>query len=224
MALQIAPSILSADFSNLESEIRRLEEAGSHMFHIDVMDGHFVKNITMGPCVISSVRSKTSLPFDVHLMISSPELYLKDFANAGADIITVHYEAVADLPAVLREIRELGCRAGVSIVPGTNPENIFSVLDLCDIVLVMSVYPGFSGQSFIESQLVVIKQVSDEIKRRDLNVLIEVDGGINDVTAKEAVIAGADILVSGNYIVKSDNSKNAIKTLLNYNIYHQKKS
>lgn len=224
MALQIAPSILSADFSNLESEIRRLEEAGSHMFHIDVMDGHFVKNITMGPCVISSVRSKTSLPFDVHLMISSPELYLKDFANAGADIITVHYEAVADLPAVLREIRELGCRAGVSIVPGTNPENIFSVLDLCDIVLVMSVYPGFSGQSFIESQLVVIKQVSDEIKRRELNVLIEVDGGINDVTAKEAVIAGADILVSGNYIVKSDNSKNAIKTLLNYNIYHQKKS
>lgn len=222
MGIQIAPSILSADFANLESEVRRLEEAGVSVVHIDVMDGHFVKNITMGPCVIKSLRSKTDLTFDVHLMISSPEKYLETFAEAGSDVITVHYEASDDLGRVLKKIKDLGCRAGVSIIPGTNPEVIFNYLDICDVVLVMTVYPGFSGQSFMESQLGVIKQISDEIRRRNLDVLIEVDGGINERTAELAVKAGADILVSGDYVFKSPDINEAIKSLLNYNIYHHK--
>ena len=198
--VKIAPSILSADFANLEAELKALEE--SDMVHLDVMDGHFVPNLTFGAPVIKKLRPHTSLPFDVHLMVTNPEAMLEAMADAGADIITVHAETAPHLDRLLDEIRELGCKAGVSLNPSTPEEVLNYVLEKIDQILIMSVNPGFGGQSFIESQLEKIQRVKELIAGRDIE--IEVDGGINPSTAKSCIEAGADILVAGTSVFRGE--------------------
>ncbi len=196
--VQIAPSILSANFADLKTEIMRLEEAGADLIHLDVMDGSFVPNLTFGAPVIKALRPYARLPFDVHLMVNHPETMLVDFAAAGANIITVHAEAVTHLDKTLDTIRSLGCRAGVSLNPATPEDVLQYVLDKLDLVLVMSVNPGFGGQSFIESSLQKIARIKEMTAGREIS--IEVDGGINPMTGAEAVSAGADILVAGTAV------------------------
>lgn len=198
----IAPSILSADFADLKNEIRRLDEAGADLLHIDVMDGNFVPNLTFGPTLIKAIRPYTKLPFDVHLMITDPGDKIGWFAAAGADIITVHCESVTEhLDKVLDNIRALGCKVGVSINPATPEEMLKYVLDKVDLVLVMTVNPGFGGQAFISGQLEKIARIKQMIGTRKVH--IEVDGGINPMTGAEAVAAGADILVAGTSVFSS---------------------
>ena len=202
--IKISPSILSADFSKLGNEIQDLEKAEADFIHIDVMDGHFVPNITIGPEVISKLRKYTSLPFDVHLMISSVDNFIKSFANAGADIITIHPEATKDLVGSIEKIKSYNKKVGVSLSPQTSVDKILSVLELVDLALVMSVNPGFGGQKFIKGVLEKVKILRKEIDSKKLETVIEIDGGINFENAKLAKNAGVDILVSGTTIFKEN--------------------
>ena len=202
--IKISPSILSADFSKLGNEIQDLEKAEADFIHIDVMDGHFVPNITIGPEVISKLRKYTSLPFDVHLMISSVDNFIKSFANAGADIITIHPEATKDLVGSIEKIKSYNKKVGVSLSPQTSVDKILSVLELVDLALVMSVNPGFSGQKFIKGVLEKVKILRKEIDSKKLETVIEIDGVINFENAKLAKNAGVDILGSGTTIFKEN--------------------
>ena len=195
--VRIAPSILSADFARLGEEVRAMTEAGADYLHVDVMDGHFVPNITIGPAVVKALRPHSPLPFDVHLMISPVDAYVRDFADAGADIITVHPEAGPHLNRTIQLIKSFGKRAGVSLNPATPVELIDPVLDDVDLVLVMSVNPGFGGQTFIMSQLDKIRVLRQRIDALKRQIDLEVDGGINAETAGKAIAAGADVLVAG---------------------------
>ena len=201
---KISPSILSADFSKLGKEIQDLEKANADLIHIDVMDGHFVPNITIGPEVINKLRKYTSLPFDVHLMIAPVDNFIENFANAGADIITIHPEATKDLVASIEKIKSCKKKVGVSLNPETSVEKILPVLELIDLALIMSVNPGFGGQKFIEKVLEKEKILRKEIDSKKLKTVIEIDGGINFETAKLAKKAGVDILVSGTTIFKEN--------------------
>lgn len=203
--IKIAPSILSADFMRLGEEIKAVENAGAHMIHLDVMDGHFVPNITIGYAVIESIRKITGLPLDVHLMISEPEKFLDDFIRAGADYLTVHAEASVHLHRTLHRIKESGIKAGVSINPATSVMSLYDIVGDADMVLIMSVNPGFGGQSFIPHSLEKIKQLKKIISDKGLSTLIEVDGGIKPDNAKEVAAAGADILVMGSAFFTSGN-------------------
>jgi len=197
--IEIAPSILSADFSKLGEEIKAAERGGAGLIHVDVMDGHFVPNITIGPLVVKAARRATNLPLDCHLMITDPDLYIDDFARAGATMISVHVEAVVHLHRTLAAIRDLGCRPGVVLNPATPLVSVEEALPFVDYVLVMSVNPGFGGQSFISTSLDKISRLRGMIDSRGLNVHVEVDGGIDTRTAPKAVMAGANALVAGSY-------------------------
>jgi len=199
-SIKIAPSILSADFANLGKEIEAIDKAGADYIHIDVMDGHFVPNITIGAGVVKSIRKYTKLPFDVHLMIENPENYIEDFAKAGADIITVHQETCTHLDRVITQIKDLGVKAGVSIVPSTTPDVLDYVLDKLDLVLVMSVNPGFGGQEFIGRSVEKIRELRYMIDEIGADIDLEVDGGINVNTAEYVIEAGANVLVAGNAV------------------------
>ncbi|MCH2546623.1 MAG: ribulose-phosphate 3-epimerase [Alphaproteobacteria bacterium] len=197
---RIAPSILSADFARLGDEIRAITDAGADFIHVDVMDGHFVPNITIGPVVVKSARSHTKLPFDVHLMIAPVDPYIEAFATAGADIITIHAEAGPHLHRSLQHIKAQGVKAGVSLVPTTSPDCLRYIMDDIDLVLVMTVNPGFGGQSFIRSQLDKIRFIRKMIDESGRDIDLQVDGGINAQTAPEVVAAGADMLVAGSAV------------------------
>ncbi|HHN64958.1 MAG TPA: ribulose-phosphate 3-epimerase [Nitrospirae bacterium] len=212
MAL-IAPSILSADFAMLGQEIKRAEQAGADWIHLDVMDGRFVPNITIGQEVLRSIRGVTSLPFDVHLMIVEPERYVKDFAEAGSDYITVHYEASVHLHRTVQFIKESGAKAGVSINPATPVMVLDEILDLVDLVLIMSVNPGFGGQGFIEQSLRKIIRLKEMRDRRGLDFLIEVDGGIKTDNARKVIDAGADVLVMGSGFFNSDDYGEVVRMI-----------
>ena len=203
--IKISPSILSADFSKLGSEIQNLEKAKADLIHIDVMDGHFVPNITIGPEVISKLRKYTSLPFDVHLMIAPVDKFIKNFADSGADIITIHPEATDNLENSIKKIKTLKKKAGVSLNPETSIEKVLPVLNQIDLVLIMSVNPGFGGQKFIKETLEKVKILRKEIDSKKYNTEIEIDGGINFENAKMAKEAGVNILVSGTTIFRENN-------------------
>ncbi|HHW23365.1 MAG TPA: ribulose-phosphate 3-epimerase [Clostridiaceae bacterium] len=211
--IKIAPSILSADFSVLGEEIKKIEKSGADMVHVDVMDGHFVPNITIGPLVVSAIRPLTKLPLDVHLMISNPDKYLESFKEAGADVITVHAETTHHLDRTVSRIRQMGIKAGVSLNPST-PENVIEyVLDKIDMVLVMTVNPGFGGQAFIKGMLEKISRIREMIRRRNLSVDIEVDGGINEDTIALVANAGAGIAVTGSAFFSSNDPVEFVKVL-----------
>ena len=213
--IQISPSILSADFSQLGNEIKRLEEGGADMIHVDVMDGHFVPNLTIGPPVIKNLRNSTKLPFDVHLMISPVHKYIEDYSKAGADIITIHPEATDNLNNSIKHIKELGKKVGVSLNPETKTDIIKGLLREIDLILIMSVHPGFGGQKFIPETINKIKELKNIKLKENLKFDIEVDGGIDFNNSKLVIEAGANILVSGTTIFKNNNGdiKKNIETL-----------
>lgn len=211
--IKIAPSILSADFIRLGEEIRAAEAAGADMLHLDVMDGHFVPNITIGPMVVDAIRKTTNLPLDVHLMIEEPDKFLNDFINPGSDYITVHIEASVHLHRTIQRIKEKGVRAGVSLNPATPLSSIEHILPDVDMVLLMSVNPGFGGQKFIPDILNKTKKLKKIIKQRKLNVLIEVDGGVKLDNAAGVAKAGADILVMGSAFFSSGDYREYMKKL-----------
>ena len=213
--IQISPSILSADFSKLGEDIKRLEQSGADMIHVDVMDGHFVPNLTIGPPVIKSLRGHTKLPFDVHLMINPVNKYIKDYSDAGADIITFHPEATEDTSNTIKLIRSFNKKVGISLNPNTEVALAEEHLDKVDLILIMSVYPGFGGQKFIDEVISKIKKLDQIRKEKKLTFKIEIDGGINFETSKIAINAGVDILVSGTTVFKENNGdlKKNIETL-----------
>ena len=206
MAVKISPSVLTADFLELKENLKKLEAAGTDMLHLDVMDGIFVPNISFGLPVIKSIKKHTSLPLDVHLMIDRPHRYIKQFCEVS-DWLGFHYEAGSDVVETLKEIRNNGCRSCLTIKPCTQPEEIFPFLPLCDMVLVMSVEPGFGGQKFMPEALGKLEALRAEAKRQSLSLELEVDGGINAETAPLAVKAGATVLVAGNYIFSAEDMK-----------------
>lgn len=203
MAVKVSPSVLTADFLSLKDDIKKLENAGVDMLHLDVMDGIFVPNISFGVPVIKSIKEHSTVELDVHLMIDRPHRYIKEFAKY-ADILGFHYEAGSDVAETLKEIRNLGCKSCLTIKPCTEPQEIFEFLPLCDMVLVMSVEPGFGGQKFMPSALDKLSALRDECKRQGLQIDLEVDGGINAETAPLAVKAGATVLVAGNYVFSAE--------------------
>ena len=210
--IKVSPSVLTADFLTLSDSIKKLEDAGVDMLHLDVMDGIFVPNISFGNPVIKSIKAHTKLPLDVHLMIDRPHRYIEDFARY-ADLLGFHYEAGSDNAELLKKIRDLGCKSCITIKPATKAEEIFNLLTLCDMVLVMSVEPGFGGQKFMPQAIDKIKAIKAEIDRQQLSVDIEVDGGINAETAPLAVAAGANVLVAGNYIFSADDMGAKVKEI-----------
>jgi ribulose-phosphate 3-epimerase len=207
----IAPSILSCDYGRMSDELVRMEKSGADLIHVDVMDGHFVPNITLGAPVMKCIRKYCSLPFDVHLMITDPLKYIDDFVSAGADSITIHVESNSDIKKTLSHIRERGCRAAISVKPKTPAEDIFEYLDMVSMVLVMTVEPGFGGQSFMEDMMPKVRAIKAEIDRRNLDVDIQVDGGINEKTIVSAAENGANVFVSGNALFKAEDAAEAIK-------------
>ncbi|WP_026570407.1 ribulose-phosphate 3-epimerase [Sediminibacillus terrae] len=215
MSVKIAPSILSADFAKLKEEIEEVEAAGADYIHVDVMDGHYVPNITIGPLVVDAIRPVTSLPLDVHLMIEQPEQYIQAFADAGADILTVHQETCTHLHRTLQLIKKADVKAGVVINPATPADFIKPVLQHVDLVLLMTVNPGFGGQSFISEVLEKVKTISEWRKEMNLDFEIEVDGGVNAETAADCVNAGADVLVAGSAVFSKEDRRQAIQEIRN---------
>lgn len=210
----VSPSILSADFANLERDVRKVEQAGADWIHIDVMDGHFVPNITIGAPVVKSLRKVTKMPIDVHLMIENPEKYIKDFVDAGSDYITIHYEAVNNVKDTIDRIKVLGVKAGVSIKPGTPASVLEKFIPDLDLILIMTVEPGFGGQKFMTDCLPKISEVRNMLDKYDLSrTVIEIDGGIDNKTSKLALEAGANALVAGSYIYNSPDIKAAVESL-----------
>ncbi|MBQ1610085.1 MAG: ribulose-phosphate 3-epimerase [Elusimicrobia bacterium] len=209
----IAPSILSADFANLAKDVSMVESAGADWLHVDVMDGHFVPNITIGPVVVKSIKKYSKLFFDVHLMITNPEKYWESFYKAGADLIVFHNEVSCDKKQLIQEIKKAGIKVGVSIKPKTPVSDILEILPLVDVVLIMTVEPGFGGQSFMGDMVPKISSLRKIIDDNKYNCLIEIDGGINDKTAKVCIDAGADVLVSGSYIFAAQNPQQVLKGL-----------
>ena len=210
--VKLSPSVLTADFLTLRDVIPQFEKSGVDMLHLDVMDGIFVPNISFGIPVIKSIKAHTNLPLDVHLMIDRPHRYIKEFAEV-ADYLGFHYEAGSDVAETLKEIRALGCKSCLTIKPMTEPEEIFEFLPLCDMVLVMSVEPGFGGQKFMPSSLDKVRKIKAEAEKQGLNLEIEIDGGINAETAPLAVEAGVTVLVAGNYIFSAENVEETVKSV-----------
>lgn len=215
--IKIAPSILSANFARLEEEIKDVERGGADYIHVDVMDGHFVRNITIGPLIVDAIRPVTSLPLDVHLMIENPDQYIGAFAKAGADLLSVHVEACHHLHRTIQQIKSEGMKSGVVLNPHTPTSMIENVIEDVDLVLLMTVNPGFGGQSFIHSVLPKIKQIAAIVEDRKLQVEIEVDGGVNPETAKLCIEAGANVLVAGSAIYNQKDRSQAIANIRNEN-------
>lgn len=211
--ISVAPSILSADLWQLGAEVQRVQTAGADWLHVDIMDGHFVPNLSFGPSVVSSLNGRTDLPLDVHLMVEEPTLFIEPFAKAGADLLTVHIEAKDEIAEALESIKKLGVKTGVSIKPDTDPEELAPLMDLLDLILVMSVYPGFGGQVFLPESEEQISRVRELIRRSGRKIWLEVDGGINAQTAPLAVRAGADALVAGSAIFKAADPVLALKQI-----------